>query len=261
MTTQMAKKPPVDDPTDGGQTTPPPPPSPPKLRLVPPINFTPNTSLPPDLALIPSTDLTILLSDSTILKRYRAGRYKQGTNTALRIGWTSELSSAVSHIGGKCSPRASTDTLVSLALHISALDMIEWASVQSLAFTKDRYTELIPTLSLTTIHLVSTLLGIGFRPIGHSRTIVIPHHTDDDLSRLSATTGIIKSTMATLCISHTLSCQPDKYLNKQTARSLSEAASEVKHWLRWKAKSSETAIEEFEGFGAEIETEGENEDV
>lgn len=259
MTTQMAKKPDkgqTGEPIDQNQAG-----TSPKLRLVPPINHTPNTSLPPDIALIPSSDLTLLLSDPTILKRYRAGRYKQGTNTALRIGWIPEFSSAVSHIGGKCSPRASTDTFTALSIHIAAMDMLEWTSVQSLSATRDRYSDLIPSLSLTTIHLVSSLLAINFRPIGQSRTIIVPHCVDDDLSRVAASTGITKSIAGTLCLAYTISSQPTKYLHKRMVQALSEVALETRHWLRWKAKSSEEAIDEFERFSEEIKDTSTDDDI
>lgn len=257
MTTEMAKKPDkgqTGEPIDQNQAG-----TSPKLRLVPPINHTPNTSLPPDIALIPSSDLTLLLSDPTILKRYRAGRYKQGTNTSLKVSWTSEISPIATHICGQCSPRCSIDTITSLAIHVSVLDMIEWTSVRSLSSTHDTYARSIPTISLPTVHLVQSLLAITFRPIGASRSVVIPNHVDEDLSRVAAVTGISKCTLGMVGMAHTLSSQPHRYLNKRMVKPLSELVREVRHWLRWKAGMLETAIEEFERYETEAGQEEEEE--
>lgn len=221
-----------------------------------PTNFISSPLPSSDLALIPSTDLTLLLSDPATLKRYRAGRYKQGTNTSLKISWTSEISPIVTHICGQCSPRVSYDTLISLAIHVSVLDMIEWASVQSLSATHDTYARSIPTISVPTIHLVQSLLAITFRPIGASRSVVIPNAVDEDMSRVSAATGISRCTLGMIAMAHTLSSQPHRYLNQRMVKPLSDLVKEVRHWLRWKSATLESAIEEFERY--EHETGGDS---
>lgn len=252
-----------DKPTDdtlATATTPAPPGSPLDLTTPPELigDLTPSPSLPP---LIPSSDLTILLSDPALIKQYRAGRYKQGTNYAQRVMWPRPLASTLSHIAPRCGDRTkgggggvSIDILASCALHIGALDILSWDSTQTVKGVRDRYVQAIVDLSPTTINLVAALLAMN--PEKHSasqRTVVITYSVEEVMKSLAGTLGLACDQVAGLCIAHTLASQPNKHVNKRLRNQLEEPVRALRVWLRWKARALQAAIEELEGYSLDDE--------
>lgn len=221
-------------------------PSRPKLALVTPANFDPNP--PVSLPLIPTSDLASLLSDHDLRKKYQAGRYIQGKNTALKIYWTSPLSATSTHISHNSRPNSGTDVVASLASHVGALDMMGWESVQSLSATHDTYASSINTLAPVTIRLFDALSGIKYEAFGGRRVIVIPNFLEKDLSRLSGITGIAKGILCTLSIANTFLQQPKHNVNPRLFSAIKAQVLEVQCWLRWKAKALKAAVEEFEEY-------------
>ena len=220
----------------------------PKLTLVTPANFDPKAAPSSSLPLSPTSDLTSLLSDNDLRKKYRAGRYAPGKNVASKLYWTTPLSATITFISQLCQPKSGTDVIISLASHIGVLDMMGWESVQSLRLTQQAYFSSINILAPSTIHLISALLGIQYTRDAGRRTIIIPEFLDDDLGRLSGITGIGKGMLASVAIMLTLSCQPPDKLNPRLLAQLEDQVRELQHWLSWKAKALKSAVNEFEEY-------------
>jgi len=219
-----------------------------KLALVPPIQQSssfpsPSSSLP----LSPSTDLSLLLSDTKLRSRYREGRYKPGTNVSRKMRYfPSHLSYTSSLIGKACTPKCSISIIISAAIHAGILGMLEWASVSSLSSLRDRFTELTTRIKGVSVLEGCHLFDTQPRPLPYQpKTVILPEMVDDDLRLLASGTGVSTTALVSVACTYTLSLQHN-YLNKTIATQEGEKVEEFKRWLSWKAQIVEMAIKNFE---------------
>lgn len=219
----------------------------PKLSLVPPIRTldSPPISSP---TLSPSTDLSLLLSDTKLRSRYKEGRYKPGTNAARKLRYfPTHLSHISSLIAKDCTPKSSSAVVVCAALHIGVLDMLEWPSVISISETYNLFVSSTPTLKEDTVYQVENIFQEQPPDLpSHQKVIILSELIDDDLKRLSAATRVSTTTLASIACILTLTSQASKYSHSGIVSQLRASLSGFRFWLRWKAKKVGEAIEYFE---------------
>lgn len=218
----------------------------PKLSLVPPIRTldSPPISSPP---LSPSTDLSLLLSDTKLRSRYKEGRYKPGTNVSRKMRYfPSHLSYTSSLIGKACTPKCSISIVISASVHAGILGMLEWDSVSSLSSLRDCFTELTPRIKGVSVLEGCHLFDTQPRPLPYQpKTIILPEMVDDDLRLLASGTGVSTTALVSIACTYTLSLQHN-YLNKTIATQETEKVEEFRRWLDWKSKIVTMAIQNFE---------------
>lgn len=229
-----------------------------KLSLVPPIQLTSSFPGKYDTPILtPSSDLSLLLSDTKLRARYKEGRYKPGTNVGRKIRYfPSHLSHISSLIGKDCTPKCSMAVVIVCSLHIGILDMLEWPSTSSLAETYDRFLSSVPTLKERTVYQVEHTFQEQPKDLtSHPRVVVLPELVDDDLKRLAAATGVSTTALASFACILTLTSQPNKYLHKEITAQLVDQLEEFRLWLGWKSRLVGRAIEYFENDSEEEEEE------
>lgn len=203
--------------------------------------------------LTPSSDLTILLSDTDIKKRYREGRYHPGENVMLRIPYFPPcISITASHLAKKCSPKSvGVSVILSAALHVGMLHISKWESVRRISCAVDEFKSASPSLSSGAISGFEATRE-NYQPTALNRgrvNLVISHGREEELSALTGKTCLLSNgRLAAYCIMLTLSRQPEKYLNPVFMAELVEKAREIWQWLNHKADVMESALVTFGTF-------------
>lgn len=217
------------------------------LRLVAPLDFGGEA---PSLTLAPSTDLALLLAEPNIRKKYKEGRYKPGQNVSIKLGsWPSALSVTSSLIAHHCEPRTSMAVVSALALHIGAIDMLDWPAVERLKEIHEQFVMRSTKLKAATFFVVDDLFkGLKPRALEWSpRSIVVSEQVDDDLRKLSGMVGVHVGTLGSICMMITLGAQCGAYVNEEALAGVKERVREFKLWVEWKADTIESALRTFEG--------------
>jgi hypothetical protein len=199
--------------------------------------------------LIPTSDLTTLLSDPSLRRRYREGRYVQGKNVSLKMAaWPTCLAVTTNAITARCEPALGIGVVVALALHIGLRYIASWESTQQLQEVQETFNHESPGFSAVTVHSVKHILD-RLQPLpigGPSRTVVISESLSDELTVTAGALGMGSSALAPYCCMVTFISQPKKMVNKHLRGEMEGRVDELRKWLRWKARTIEAAIEEFD---------------
>lgn len=199
--------------------------------------------------LIPTSDLTSLLSDPSLRRRYREGRFVQGKNVSLKMAaWPTALSVTANALTARCEPALGMGVVAALSLHIGLRHIASWESTQQLQDVQETFNHESPNFSAVTVYSVKHILD-KLQPIpmgGPTRTVVISESLSDELTATAGCLGMGCSTLAPYCCMVTFIAQPKKYVNKHLRGEMEGRVEELKKWLRWKARTIEAAIEEFD---------------
>jgi len=207
------------------------------------------TVAPPDVDFVDysslriDSDLTVLLQDVAIRKRYREGRYVPGKNVSIRLpslpGPVSHTIGSIGHYS-KIEGGIGVGAIVSLAMHIGAMEMLKWESVSKLATLAAVFNRDQPGMTRLEQAITSHYLN-NFQPPELPRTdrsLVIPIFVSDAITDLAKRGfyGMLPAAVGSYCVMLVMANQPKNYVNKHDAEELRQWAVQLEVALELKAE-------------------------
>jgi hypothetical protein len=211
--------------------------------------------------LVPSSDLTSLLSDPDLRIRYRAGRYVAGKNVSLGFpAWPNNTSISASGLAQRCEPKASRSIVAAIALHIGIRTVAAWEETHRMEVIQEDFIHdaangqfaLKPRTNSEVRRVLEVLQPKLSAGSGREAMLIVSEQIDDELKGLVKSTGLTARCLIPYCMMVTLSEQPKKYMNSTYREEMREEVESFKMWLSLRAETVERVIATFETTAAAV---------